>query len=79
MKSEKDRADELRRIINTHNHNYYVLDKSISSDAEYDHLLQDLRTLEKDFPELLTLDSPTQRVGGLPAEGFIQVTFQHRR
>ncbi len=74
MKPGKDRADELRRIIDHHNHNYYVLDESTISDAEYDHLLQDLRTLEKNHPELLTPESPTQRVGGSPAEGFVQVT-----
>ena len=68
------RAEELRREINTHNHSYYVLDDSTISDAEYDRLLQELRNLESDFPKLLTPDSPTQRVGGAPADGFTQVT-----
>ena len=68
------RADELRREINTHNHSYYVLDNSTISDAEYDRLLQELRTLESEYPELQTPDSPTQRVGGPPADGFVQVT-----
>jgi DNA ligase (NAD+) len=68
------RADELRREINTHNHSYYVLDNSTISDAEYDRLLQELRTLELEYPELQTPDSPTQRVGGPPADGFVQVT-----
>ena len=67
------RAEELRQAINTHNHSYYVLDDSIISDAEYDRLLQDLRALETEYPELLTPDSPTQRVGGAPADGFVQV------
>ncbi|MCH8799986.1 MAG: NAD-dependent DNA ligase LigA [Chloroflexi bacterium] len=67
------RAEELRRVINTHNHRYYVLDDSTISDAEYDRLLQELRALESEHPELLTPDSPTQRVGGAPADGFIQV------
>ena len=66
-------AEELRREINTHNHSYYMLDDSTISDAEYDRLLQELRALESEYPELLTPDSPTQRVGGVPAEGFIQV------
>ena len=70
----KKRADELRQVINAHNHSYYVLDESTISDAEYDRLLQELRTLESDYPELLTADSPTQRVGGTPAAGFAQVT-----
>ena len=68
------RADELKRVINAHNHSYYVLDDSTISDAEYDRLLQELRALESEFPELQTPDSPTQRVGGAPADGFIQVT-----
>ena len=67
------RADELRRVINTHNHSYYVLDDSTISDSEYDRLLQELRALEAEHPELLTPDSPTQRVGGAPADGFVQV------
>jgi DNA ligase (NAD+) len=67
------RAEELRREINSHNHRYYVLDDSVISDAEYDRLLQELRALEAEFPELLTADSPTQRVGGAPADGFNQV------
>lgn len=67
------RAEQLRREINAHNHRYYVLDDSVISDAEYDRLLQELRGLESEYPELLTPDSPTQRVGGAPAEGFTQV------
>ena len=66
-------AEKLRRVINTHNHRYYVLDDSTISDAEYDRLLQELRALESEHPELLTPDSPTQRVGGAPADGFTQV------
>jgi DNA ligase (NAD+) len=68
------RAEELQREINTHNHSYYVLDDSTISDAYYDRLLQELRNLESEFPDLLTPDSPTQRVGGAPADGFTQVT-----
>jgi DNA ligase (NAD+) len=67
------RAEGLRRVINTHNHSYYVLDDSTISDAEYDRLLQELRGLEAEHPELRTPDSPTQRVGGAPADGFTQV------
>jgi DNA ligase (NAD+) len=58
--------DELRR----HEHLYYVLDKPEIPDAEYDALMNQLKRLEADHPELLTPDSPTQRVGGKPAEGF---------
>jgi len=67
------RAEKLRREINTHNHSYYMLDNPVITDAQYDRLLQELRTLESEHPELLTPDSPTQRVGGAPAEGFTQV------
>ena len=74
MQTEVKRAEELRRNINSHNHSYYVLDQPTISDAEYDRLLEDLRCLESKYPELLTQDSPTQRVGGTPAEGFEQVT-----
>jgi len=71
--SAAKRAEELRREINAHNHRYYVLDDSVISDAEYDRLLQELRALESEYPKLLTPDSPTQRVGGPPAEGFTRV------
>ena len=74
VQAAAERAEELRREINAHNHSYYVLDDSTISDAEYDRLLQELRALESEFPDLLTPDSPTQRVGGAPADGFTQVT-----
>lgn len=73
MEQAAKRAEELRRDINAHNHRYYVLDDSVISDAEYDRLLQELRGIEAEYPALLTPDSPTQRVGGAPAEGFTQV------
>ena len=71
------RVDELRQELNYHNHRYYVLDDPVISDGEYDRLLEELRGIEAEHPELLTPDSPTQRVGAAPAEGFVQV--QHRR
>ncbi len=61
--------DELRR----HEHLYYVLDRPEISDAEYDALMRRLQELEAAHPELLTPDSPTQRVGGKPREGFVKV------
>ena len=73
VKTEARRAIELRREINFNNHSYYVLDDPVISDPEYDRLLQELQVLESEYPELLTADSPTQRVGGAPAEGFTQV------
>ena len=68
-----ERAVELRRELEHHNHRYYVLDDPEISDADYDRLLDELRTLERDHPELETPDSPTQRVGGKPLEKFTQV------
>ncbi len=67
------RARELRRQLRTHNYRYYVLNSPLVSDQEYDRLLAELRDLETQYPELVTLDSPTQRVGGAVAEGFARV------
>ena len=67
------RAAELRRELEHHNHRYYVLDDPEISDADYDRLLDELRALERDHPELATPDSPTRRVGGKPLEKFAQV------
>jgi DNA ligase (NAD+) len=68
-----ERVEQLRREINYHNYRYYVLDDPVVSDAEYDALMDELRVLEAAHPELVTPDSPTQRVGGQPAEGFAKV------
>jgi DNA ligase (NAD+) len=67
------RAAELRRVIEHHNHRYYVLDEPEISDTDYDALLDELRALESEHPDLRTPDSPTQRVGGKPLEKFVQV------
>ncbi|MBD0281287.1 MAG: NAD-dependent DNA ligase LigA [Thermoleophilaceae bacterium] len=68
-----ERVAELRRQLDYHNHRYYVLDDPEISDAEYDALLNELRDLEAGHPELLTADSPTQRVGAEPLDKFEQV------
>src|SRR4051812_1095338 len=65
--------DELREQLRHHEHLYYVLDAPEISDAEYDRLMQELKALEKAHPELVTPDSPTQRVGGKPKEGFQKI------
>jgi DNA ligase (NAD+) len=67
------RIDELRDQIRYHEHRYYVLDDPEISDAEYDTLMNELKALEKENPELIATDSPTQRVGGKPREGFVKV------
>ena len=69
----KERVDELRRQLEHHGHRYYVLDDPEISDVEYDALLNELRDLEAEHPELLTPDSPTQRVGGQPLAKFPEV------
>ena len=63
----------MRETIRHHEHQYYVLDQPEISDAEYDELVHRLQRLEHDHPELITPDSPTQRVGGKPREGFQKV------
>ena len=67
------RAAELRKELEYHGHRYYVLDDPEISDPEYDELLNELRDLEAEHPELRTPDSPTQRVGGQPLDKFEQV------
>lgn len=67
------RAAQLRAEINEHNYRYHVLDAPIISDAEFDALLNELREIEAQYPELITPDSPTQRVGAPAAEGFAKV------
>jgi DNA ligase (NAD+) len=66
----KQRIEELRKIINYHNYRYYVLDSPEISDAEYDELIKELKQLEAEHPELVTPDSPTQRIGAPPVEAF---------
>jgi DNA ligase (NAD+) len=68
-----ERAGELRRLLEHHNHRYYVLDEPEVSDAEYDALLSELRDLEAEHPELSSPDSPTQRVGAAPLAKFERV------
>src|SRR5579862_678852 len=67
------RIEKLREELRRHEHLYYVMDAPEISDAEYDKLMNELKKLEAEHPDLLTPDSPTQRVGGKPAEGFRKV------
>jgi len=76
MPSSKDARQKivaLRDKIRYHEHRYYVLDDPEVSDAEFDRLVNELKALEAEHPELVTPDSPTQRVGGKPREGFVKV------
>lgn len=72
------RAAELREIIDHHNFRYYTLDSPEVSDAQYDQLMRELIALEKDHPELLVPESPTQRVGGSPTTTFSPVTHRQK-
>lgn len=69
----KTKIEKLREEINFHNYRYYVLDAPVISDAEYDRLMRELENLEKQFPNLITPTSPTQRVGAPPLEKFEEV------
>ncbi len=75
-KKARQRAEELRAEIAHHDHRYYVLDDPDLSDAEYDELKRELEQIENDYPELVTPDSPTQRVGAPPREEL--GTISHR-
>ncbi len=72
----RKRVEELRREIEYHNYRYYVLNDPVISDAEYDALMRELEELERRYPELVTPNSPTQRVGAPPLEEF--GTVEHR-
>ncbi len=69
----RDQVENLRKELNSHNYRYYVLDSPSIPDGEYDLLLRRLRELEGDYPELVSPDSPTQRVGSVPSQGFEEV------
>jgi len=71
--SLQKKAQKLRDAINDHNYQYYVLDAPTIPDSEYDRLFHELQKLEQEYPELLTPDSPTQRVGAKPLKSFKQI------
>lgn len=73
-KAAQLKIEKLRELINYHNYRYYVLDDPEVSDAEYDSLMKELEALEREYPDLITPDSPTQRVGGAVLNGFQAVT-----
>jgi DNA ligase (NAD+) len=70
------RIDQLRTEIKQHDYSYYVLDAPSIPDSEFDRLMRQLISLESDYPDLVTPESPTQRVGGQPSEGFDEVRHQ---
>ncbi|MEI6703144.1 MAG: NAD-dependent DNA ligase LigA, partial [Deltaproteobacteria bacterium] len=76
QQSPEEKIKELRCLIEYHDRRYYQLDAPEISDADYDSLFRELSALEERHPELITPESPTQRVGGAPVDGFIAV--RHR-
>src|SRR6266478_9166307 len=72
------KIEALREKIRHHEYRYYVVDDPEISDADFDKLMNELKRLEAEHPELLTPDSPTQRVGGKPREGFVKVSHSTR-
>lgn len=76
LQEDKKRIGELKDLLNQYSYEYYTLDKPTVPDAEYDKLMQELLGLEEKYPELVTADSPTQRVGGEPLSSFEKV--EHR-
>ncbi|QBK24517.1 NAD-dependent DNA ligase LigA [Ureibacillus thermophilus] len=76
-KELEKRVAELNKLLHEYAHAYYVLDNPIVPDAVYDQLMQELMEIEKEHPELIYPDSPTQRVGGKPLEGFNKVTHRY--
>lgn len=73
----EDRINQLRKELSEHNYNYYVLDKPVISDYEFDMRLKELQELEKKHPEFFDLNSPTQRVGGEVTKNFKTVVHDH--
>ena len=71
-KDTEKKIEALRDKIRHHEYRYYVLDDPEISDCEFDRLMNELKKLEAEHPELITPDSPTQRVGGKPREGFVK-------
>jgi len=71
-----ERLNEVKKLLNEYNYQYYVLDNPTVSDQEYDRLMQELQTIENLHPEWLTSDSPSQRVGGQVLDSFTKITHQ---
>ncbi|QIM63589.1 DNA ligase (NAD(+)) LigA [Pasteurellaceae bacterium Orientalotternb1] len=75
-KSIENQLDSLREKLREYEYHYHVLDNPLVPDAEYDRLLNELKNLEWQYPELITADSPTQRVGAKPLDGFAQIQHE---
>lgn len=71
-----DRLTEIKQLLQQYEYYYYVLDEPLVPDAEYDRLMNELKNLEWQYPDLITADSPTQRVGAKPLAGFTQIKHE---
>lgn len=71
-----ERLQEIKKLLNEYNYQYYVLDNPSVSDQEYDRLMQELQAIENQHPEWLTMDSPSQRVGGQVLDSFTKITHE---
>ena len=78
MTVNRQRIDELKKLLNKYSYEYHVLDKPSVDDAVYDSLFGELKRLEDQFPSLITPDSPTQRVGNVLSGGFQKVEHASR-
>lgn len=78
MSSQRERYEELKRLLNKYSHEYHVLDNPSVTDAVYDGLMRELKALEEADPSLVSPDSPTQRVGNKPLESFAKVSHSQR-
>lgn len=76
IEAVQEQLKKLRQAIEQHNYNYYVLDNPSIPDAEYDRLFHELQQMEQRFPQLVTADSPTQRIGAPPLKAFSQITHR---
>lgn len=76
-KEAVERAEKLKKLLEKHRHLYHVSDKPEISDEAYDSLFKELESIEAEYPELVTPDSPTQRVGGEPLKEFVKVRHAH--
>ena len=76
MEKIKLHVQDLRAEIELHNYRYYVLDQPTIPDAEYDKLFRELQQIEQNYPQLISADSPTQRVGAAPLKAFAQISHR---
>jgi DNA ligase (NAD+) len=78
-KGLKDRYEKLKETVEKHRHLYHTLDKPEISDEAYDSLIKELEGIEKEYPDLKSANSPTERIGGEPLKEFVKVKHEHKQ